>query len=74
MHLMIYMYSVPFGDTKVSSASILPPAQANAFLQSKASQSWLKPYKWVRLKKKKLFAVARPIIHFLQQLYLWQVV
>ena len=63
-----------FGDTKVYSSSLLSPAQAQAFLQDKASQKWLKPYRWgfntnatipisyVLLKKKKQFAVARPII------------
>ena len=73
-----------FGDTKVYS-SLLSRAQAPAFLQGKASQKWLKPYRWgintgatipisyVLLKeKKKQPAVARPII--LQQLHLWQVV
>ena len=35
-----------FGDTKVYSSSLLSPAQAQAFLQEKASQKWLKPYRW----------------------------
>ena len=63
-----------FGDTKVYSSSLLSPAEAPAFLQEKASQKWLKPYRWgvnknatmpisyVLLKKKKQFSVARPII------------
>ena len=61
-----------FGHTKVYSSSLLSPAQAQAFLQEKASQEWLKPCRWginknaalpisyVLLKKKKQFAVARP--------------
>ena len=64
------------GDTKVYSSSLLSPTQAQAFLQSKASQTWLKPYTWgknknatipisyVLLKKKKQFAVARPIVSY----------
>ena len=35
-----------FGDTKVYSGSLPSPAQAQAFLQGKASQKWLKPYRW----------------------------
>ena len=35
-----------FGDTKVYSSSLLSPAQAQAFLQEKAFQQWLKPYRW----------------------------
>ena len=83
---MIYMCSVQnfywqvlkntFGDTKVYSSSLLSPAQAHAFLQEKAFQKWLKPYRWgisknatthisyVLLKKKKQLAVARPIISY----------
>ena len=65
-----------FGDTKVYSSSLLSLAQAQAFLQDKASQKWLKPYRWginknatipisyVLKKKKKQFAVARPIISY----------
>ena len=67
-----------FGDTKVYSASVLSPAQANAFLQSKASQKWLKPYRrginkgaaipisyvLLKTKKKQQFAVARPITSY----------
>ena len=66
-----------FGDTKVYSSSLLSPAQAQAFLQSKASQKRLKPYRWgisknstipisyvLLKKKKKQFAVARPIISY----------
>ena len=65
-----------FGDTKVYSSSLLSPAQAQAFLQSKASQKWLKPYRWgidknatrpisyVLLKKKKHFAVVRLFISY----------
>ena len=72
-----------FGDTKVYSSNLLSPAQAQAFLQEKASQKWLKPYRWgisknatipisyVLLKKKKQFAVARPIISHSS---FWQVV
>ena len=45
-----------FGDTKVYSGSLLSPAQAQAFLQGKASQQWLKPIQVGQ------FAVARPII------------
>ena len=63
-----------FDDTKFYSSGLASPAQAQAFLQSKASQKWLKPYRWginksatipisyVLLRKKKQFAVARPII------------
>ena len=65
-----------FGDTKLYFSSLLSPAQAQAFLQEKASPKWLKPYRWginknatlpisyVLLKKKKQFAVARPIISY----------
>ena len=64
-----------FGDTKVYSSSRLSPAEAQAFLQEKASQKWLKPYRWginknatipisYFLLKKKQFAVARPIISY----------
>ena len=65
-----------FGDTEVYSSSLLSPAEAQSFLQEKASQTWLKPYRWginknatipilyVLLKKKKQFAVARPIIFY----------
>ena len=35
-----------FGDTKVYSSSLLSPAQAQAFLQEKASQKWLKLCRW----------------------------
>ena len=35
-----------FGDTKVYSSSLSSPAQAQAFLQEKASQKWFKPYRW----------------------------
>ena len=67
-----------FGDTKVYSSSLLSPAQAQAFLQSKSSQQWLKPYRrginknatipisyvLLKKKKKKQFAVARPIVSY----------
>ena len=66
-----------FGDTKVYSSSLSSPALAHAFLQEKASQKWLKPYRWginqnatipisyvLLKKKKKQFAVARPIISY----------
>ena len=66
-----------FGDQKVYSACVLSPSQATALLQHQtSSQSWLKPYKWginmaatlpisyVLVKKKKNFAVARPIMSY----------
>ena len=66
-----------YGDTKVCPSSLLSPAEGQVFLQGKASQKWLKPYRWginknaeipisyVLLKKKKnQFAVARPIISY----------
>ena len=65
-----------FGDTEVYSSSLLSPAEAQAFLQEKASQKWLKPYRWginknatipifySRLKKQKQFAAARAIISY----------
>ena len=34
------------GNTKVYSSSLLSPAEAQALLQGKASQKWLKPYRW----------------------------
>ena len=65
-----------FGDTEVYPSTLLSPALAQASLEAKASQEWLKPYRWgvnqsatipisyVLLKKKKRFAVARPIISY----------
>ena len=65
------------GDTKVYSASLLSPAQAHAFLQSKASEKVAQaiqggihkgvtiPISYVLLKKKqRQFAVAGPIISY----------
>ena len=60
----------------IQAAFYISPAQAQACLQGKASQKWLKPYRWgikknaaipisyVLLKKKKQSAVARPIISY----------
>ena len=70
-----------FGDTKVYSASLLSPAHAQAFPQSKASQKWLKPYRWastrvlwMKKKKKKKQLCCSQAHHFLQQLHIRQVV
>ena len=64
------------GDTKVYSSRLLSPAEAQVVLQGQATQKRLKPYRWginknaaipisyVLLKKKKQFAVARPITSY----------
>ena len=77
-----------FGDTKVNSSSLPSPAEAQAFLQEKASQQWLKPYRW-GINKNTTIPISNVFLEeeeeeeavccsqtneFLQQFYFWQVV
>ena len=94
MHLMIYMFlsqlllasfEEHLGGTKVCSRSLLSPAEAQAFLQGKASQKMAQAIRMGHQQKCHNAHLLCPLEeeeavccsqtnHFLQQLHFWQVV